>query len=87
MTPEQEKKLDRVLVALEGDPKMGIKGIVTDVNDFKAHVNEKIKALDNYKEKDEKLKAKIAGGLVVGNTIGVPALIIAWDWFKTHFLK
>lgn len=83
MTPEQEKKLDRVLVALEGDPKMGIKGIVSDMNDFKVHVKGKIKALEDYKEKDEKIKAKIAGGMAVGT----PLLVVAWDWFKTHFLK
>ena len=61
----------RIERALLGDDTFQQRGFVHDIADLK-----------RYQEKDEKLKAKIAGGV----TLGIPVLGAAWalfiDWVK-----
>jgi len=70
MTPDQEKKLDKIHELLAGS--LESKGLVHKVNEMEKDV----KGLKTYKEKDEKLKNKIAGGVV----IGTPLLTAFWHY-------
>jgi len=70
MTTDQEKKLDDIYTAIVGNQNTGVKGLASRVD-----------SLEAYKESDEKLKGKIAGGLI----IGTPILIGLYHWFLDHF--
>jgi hypothetical protein len=63
--------LGRIERALLGDKEFESKGMVHEVDELK-----------KYKEKDEKFKAKVAGGFAVG----IPVVGAAWtffiDWLK-----
>ena len=70
MTQDQEKKLDQIHELLAGS--LEKEGLVHKVGEM----GFSIKELKEYKEKDERFKAKVAGGIAVGT----PALIAAWHW-------
>lgn len=63
MTPEQEQKLDDLHDAIVGNLRLGNKGIVL-----------RLQELEDYKEKDQKFKNKVAGGIAVGT----PVLVVVW---------
>jgi hypothetical protein len=68
-TTEQERKLDQIHHALIGD-ELGNPGLIS-----------RIKAVEEYQEKDQAFKYKVAGGLFVGST----ALGAFWSWMMKHF--
>ena len=70
MTPQQEEKLDKIHDLLAGT--LENKGLIHRVYEMDTDV----KTLKDYKEKDEKLKNKVAGGVA----LGVPVLTAAWHW-------
>lgn len=74
MTPEQEKKLDKIHELLAGS--LDKKGLVHKVGE----IDYDVKNLKIYKSNDEKFKAKVAGGLAVGTPIAVG--IWHWLWGK-----
>ena len=75
---EIKAQLTRIETAIMGDDKMGTKGIVHQ----QVEHGKKIIELQEYKNKDEKFKQKIAGGAAVG----IPLLTLGWnylmDWLK-----
>jgi len=71
MTTDQEKKLDEIYTAIVGNPNTGVTGLA-----------QRVSKLEDYKETDEKLKAKVAGGLA----IGTPILVGLYHWLLDHLL-
>lgn len=75
MTPDQEKKLDKIHELLAGS--LEKKGLVHRMGEMEEDVAE----LKSYKLQDEKLKNKVAGGVA----ISIPILTGAWNWILKHF--
>ena len=71
MTPQQEQKLNEIHAAIVGNPAMGQKGIIPRLTE-----------LEKYRERDEKFKNRIAGGLA----FGTPVLVIVWHWIQKKIL-
>lgn len=78
---EIKAQLTRIETAIMGDDKMGTKGLVHQQQEH----SKKISELSDYKEKDEKYKAKVTGGLAIGIPVigGVWALFV--EWIKNKF--
>lgn len=76
MTPEQEIKLDKIHELLAGS--LEKKGLVHKVEEHELDIYD----LRDYKQKDEKFKNKVAGGIAVGT----PILVMAWNWIQKHIL-
>ena len=77
MTPSQETKLDEIHELLAGT--LEKKGLVH----IMAEMDADVKGLKDYKTKDEKLKAKIAGGILVGT----PILTLFWHWLQAKLFQ
>lgn len=75
MTPDQEKKLDKIHELLAGS--LEKKGLVHRMGEMEEDVAE----LKTYKLQDEKLKNKVAGGVA----ISIPILTGVWNWILKHF--
>lgn len=70
MTPEQEIKLDKIHELLAGS--LEKKGLVHKVEEHELDIYD----LREYKEKDQKFKNKVAGGIAAGT----PLLVGLWHW-------
>ena len=70
MNADQEKKLDSIHELLAGT--LEKKGLVHKVDEMEATVFQ----LKKYKERDERFKNTVAGGVAVGT----PLLVVAWHW-------
>lgn len=65
MTPDQERKLDKIHELLAGS--LEKKGLVHKVGEM----DRTVKELKDYKDSDEKFKNKVAGGLAIGTPLAV----------------
>lgn len=78
MTPAQEQKLDKIHELLAGT--LYEKGLVHKVDEMELDV----KDLREYKEKDEKLKNKVAGGVAAGVPILSGIWTLIWNKLTGH---
>lgn len=72
MTREQEKKLDDIYTAIVGNADTGVRGLAY-----------RVKGLEDYKKKDQTMKAKVVGGLAVGT----PILVVIVEYLKHKLLE
>lgn len=73
MTPAQEEKLDKIHELLAGS--LERKGLVHKVGELEADMIE----LKDYKEKDERFKSKVVGGLAVGTPVAAGIWQLIWN--------
>lgn len=78
MSPAQEQKLDEIHQLLAGS--LEKKGLVHKVDEMELHV----KDLKDYKDKDEKLKNKVAGGVAVGVPVISGIWTLIWNKLTGH---